>query len=100
MNHVRNYFNFWLARALGNQDARRLFGYVALSLAALAAMLALLGDETPHSIRFQAAKWILEAAGLGLAATIPGERNPSEEMPLSEMCYEELEEFVRRNGRP
>ena len=40
MNHVRNYFNVWLARALGNQDVRRLFGYVALSLAALAALLA------------------------------------------------------------
>jgi hypothetical protein len=67
---------------------------------ALATMLGLLGEETPHNVRFQAAKWILEAAGLGLAATIPGERNPSEEMPLSEMCYEELDEFVRRNGRP
>jgi hypothetical protein len=67
---------------------------------ALATMLGLLVEETPHNVRFQAAKWILEAAGLGLAATIPGERNPSEEMPLSEMCYEELEEFVRRSGRP
>jgi hypothetical protein len=66
---------------------------------ALAAMMTLLGEETPHNVRFQAAKWILEAAGLGLAATIPGERNPSEEMPLSEMCYEELEEFVREGHK-
>jgi hypothetical protein len=66
---------------------------------ALAAMLGLLGEETPHNVRFQAAKWILEAAGFGLAASIAGERNPSEDMPLSEMCYEELEELVRRSGR-
>ena len=62
---------------------------------ALTAMLGLLGEETPHNVRFQAAKWILEAAGLGLAASIAGERNPSEEMQLSEMCYEDLERFVR-----
>jgi len=66
---------------------------------ALAAMLGLLGEETPHNVRFQAAKWILEAAGLGLAASIAGERNPSEEMPLSEMCYEELEAFVREGRK-
>jgi hypothetical protein len=63
---------------------------------ALAAMLGLLGEETPHNVRFQAAKWILEAAGLGLAASIAGERNLSEEMPLTEMCYNELQEFVRQ----
>jgi hypothetical protein len=63
---------------------------------ALAAMLGLLGEETPHNVRFQAAKWILGAAGLGLAASIAGERNLSEEMPLTEMCYNELQEFVRQ----
>ena len=66
---------------------------------ALAAMLALLGEETPHNVRFQAAKWILEAAGLGLAASIVEGRNSSGEVPLTEMCHEELEELVREGRK-
>ena len=37
---------------------------------ALATMLGLLGEGTPHNVRFQAAKWVLEAAGLGLTANV------------------------------
>ena len=66
---------------------------------ALAAMLGLLVEQTPHNVRFQAAKWILEAAGLGLAASIVEGRNSSEEVPLTEMCYEELEELVREGRK-
>jgi len=40
MNQVRAYLKAWLAHALGDKDPRRVFGYVALSLAALSALLA------------------------------------------------------------
>jgi hypothetical protein len=62
---------------------------------ALAAMMTLLGDETPHSVRFQAARWILEAAGHGMAANPAGVWGSPREKPLSEMDSGELEEFVR-----
>ena len=66
---------------------------------ALAAMLALLGDETPHNVRFQAAKWILEAAGLGPAANVANVCDSEEGKPLFEMSLQELQEVVQRGAQ-
>jgi hypothetical protein len=66
---------------------------------ALAAMLELLGDETPHNVRFQAAKWILEAAGLGLAANVANVCDSEEGKPLFEMSLQELHEVVQRGAQ-
>jgi Terminase small subunit len=66
---------------------------------ALATMLALLGEETQHIVRFQAAKWILEAAGLGLAANAANMPDSTQEKPLSEMSLQELQEVLQRGAQ-
>lgn len=60
----------------------------------LAAMMTLLGEDTPHNVRFQAARWILEAAGCGVSSVNTNPPTPS----LSEMTSEELEGFVRKSS--
>lgn len=50
--------------------------------------------EVPHNVRFQAAKWTLEAAGQGLAARIADSGTQATDKPLIEMSLQELEAFI------
>jgi hypothetical protein len=50
---------------------------------------------TPPAVQFQAARWVLEAAGQGLAARI-AERGVEPERALAEMSLGELEGFIAR----
>ena len=61
----------------------------------LRTMKALMSDElTPAPVRFQAAKWSLEAAGHAAAARSAG--LPAADRPLAEMSLTELEDFIKR----
>lgn len=61
----------------------------------LRTMRALMTDElTPAPVRFQAAKWSLEAAGHAAAARSAG--LPAADRPLAEMSLSELEDFIKR----
>lgn len=54
----------------------------------------------PAPVRFQAAKWTLEASGHGLAAAaLMLKAGDGQEKPLSEMSVAELEEHVARAGK-
>lgn len=50
---------------------------------------------TPPAVQFQAARWVLEASGQGLAARI-AERVGEPEKALAEMSLGELEAFISR----
>ena len=51
-------------------------------------------DATPAPVRFQAARWSIEAAGHGQAAQAASA--PASEKALHEMSVEELEAFISR----
>lgn len=51
---------------------------------------------TPAPVRFQAAKWSIEAAGHGAAARQAAAGLPASEKALHEMSVEELEAFIQR----
>ena len=53
------------------------------------------GAGSPPAVQFQAARWVLEASGQGLAARI-AERTGDPEKALSEMSLGELEGFISR----
>ena len=53
------------------------------------------GAGTPPAVQFQAARWVLEASGQGLAARI-AERGVEPERALAEMSLGELEGFIAR----
>lgn len=62
---------------------------------ALAFMLKAPGDEKlPGAVRFQAAKWLAESAGHGLAAQRAALGLPADDKPLSEMSITELDAFL------
>ena len=49
----------------------------------------------PHAVRFQAARWTLEASGLGLAAQVAKAQGEGEK-DLAGMTLGELEAFISR----
>ncbi len=51
-------------------------------------------EDTSAQVRFQAAKWTLEAAGMGLAAKAAQMNLASHDKPLAEMTVGELERFL------
>lgn len=53
-------------------------------------------DDTklPGAVRFQAAKWVAEASGHGLAAQQARLGLPAQDKPLSEMTLDELDAFI------
>ena len=53
------------------------------------------GSGSPPAVQFQAARWVLEASGQGLAARI-AERGVEPERALAEMSLGELENFIAR----
>jgi hypothetical protein len=53
------------------------------------------GAGSPPAVQFQAARWVLEASGQGLAARI-AERGVEPERALAEMSLGELEAFIAR----
>ena len=53
------------------------------------------GSGSPPAVQFQAARWVLEASGQGLAARI-AERGVEPERALAEMSLGELEGFIAR----
>lgn len=62
---------------------------------ALGFMLKAPGNEKlPGAVRFQAAKWVMEAAGHGLAAQRAALGLPGDDKPLDEMSVGELEAFL------
>ena len=70
--------------------------YVASNLQtkALGTMERLLDDgSTPHNVQFQAAKWVMEAAGIGQAGSAQGTDIP-EDKPLDEWSITELQAFI------
>jgi hypothetical protein len=63
---------------------------------AWATMEALMQDSlTPSAVRFNAARWTLEAAGLGLAARI-ADNTGAPEKALAELSLGELEAFITK----
>ena len=50
--------------------------------------------STPAQVQFQAARWVLEAAGIGLAPRARGEASFQSAKPLQEMTHGELETFI------
>lgn len=72
-----------------------------LASKALATMSELLGEDTPAQVRFQAARWVLEAVGHGIdSGTLE-----DHEKPLHEMSYYELNQVIQTalsdsSGRP
>ena len=53
-----------------------------------------LNEKLPGAVRFQAAKWVLENAGHGLAAQRAQLGLPDFDKPLSEMSVAELDQFL------
>lgn len=51
-------------------------------------------EKLPGAVRFQAAKWVMEAAGHGLAAQRAALGLPDSDKPLSEMSITELDAFL------
>jgi hypothetical protein len=69
-----------------------------LAAVGLRTMRALMEDTlTPAPVRFQAAKWSLEASGHAREQARAG--LPAADRPLSEMSLSELEEFIARGER-
>lgn len=62
-----------------------------LACKALATMTDLLGEDTPAQVRFQAARWVLEATGHG-SGQMSVEQS---EKPLCDMSHDELEAYIR-----
>jgi len=86
-------------RDLGSQTvqkaiADRLQNSIASEGASIgyATMIELTNARNPASTRFQAAKWLLDAAGHGLTA----DNGPRGEKPVHEMTNAELEAFLAR----
>ncbi len=53
--------------------------------------------EVPHNVRFNAARWTLEAGGQGIAAKLAQAKIAVEkDKPLSEMTLSELEAFIQK----
>lgn len=59
------------------------------------AMMDLMGPKTPPATRFAAAKWVMEASGIG-----PATADPSGDKPLAEMTAKELEAFIKQLEGP
>ena len=79
--------------AIRRESARRLMGEGVPN--ALAFMVkAPLNEKLPGAVRFQAAKWVLENAGHGLAAQRAQLGLPDFDKPLSEMTVQELDQFL------
>ena len=77
------------------QTARQVAIEGDLASLGLRTMRNLMTDEmTPAPVRFQAAKWSLEAAGHAASARSAG--LPVSERPLAEMSLTELEDFIKR----
>lgn len=51
-------------------------------------------EKLPGAVRFQCAKWVMEAAGHGLAAQRAALGLPDSDKPLSEMSINELDAFL------
>jgi len=51
-------------------------------------------EKLPGAVRFQCAKWVMEAAGHGLAAQRAALGLPADDKPLSEMSITELDAFL------
>lgn len=69
-----------------------------LAAVGLRVMRRLMEDElTPAPVRFQAAKWSLEASGHAREQSKAG--LPSADKPLSEMSISELEDFIQRGEK-
>lgn len=63
--------------------------------AALGFMISAPADKKlPGAVRFQAAKWVMESAGHGLAAQRAALGLPGDDKPLDEMSVGELEAFL------
>lgn len=63
--------------------------------AALEFMVSAPGDKKlPGAVRYQCAKWVMEAAGHGLAAQRAALGLPGEDKPLDQMSVGELEAFL------
>jgi hypothetical protein len=50
--------------------------------------------KLPGAVRFQAAKWLAEASGHGLAAQRAALGLPAQDKPLSDMTLDELDAFI------
>jgi len=72
-------------------EQERVIGCEGASLA-LGVLFDLLKENAPANVRFQAARWILEAAGIGAVAQT--ERPNDAASNISVMSIEELEAFV------
>ncbi len=89
-----------IQRAIFDHRQRRLQGTMASK--ALACLEGVVDDTAaPPAARIQAAKWILEAAGHGVAAQSLQLRGglTSADKPMSEWSLAELEEMVRKSER-
>lgn len=53
-----------------------------------------MNEKLPGAVRFQAAKWVMEAAGHGLAAQRAALGLPADDKPLSEMSTSELDGLI------
>lgn len=53
-----------------------------------------MNEKLPGAVRFQASKWVMEAAGQGLAAQRAALGLPPEDKPLSEMSTAELDGLI------
>jgi hypothetical protein len=82
-----------IQRAIQRETERRLLTEGVP--AALEFMVKAPGDKKlPGAVRYQCAKWVMEAAGHGLAAQRAALGLPGEDKPLDEMSVGELEQFL------
>lgn len=58
----------------------------------------MMADDVPPNVRFQAAKWCMEAAGIG-PQFVSKEPERAEDKPLDEMTIAELEAFISAGGQ-
>lgn len=82
-----------IQRAIQRETERRLLAEGVP--AALQFMVTAPGDKKlPGAVRYQCAKWVMEAAGHGLAAQRAALGLPGDDKPLDEMSVGELEAFL------
>lgn len=82
-----------IQRAIQRETERRLLTEGVP--AALEFMVSAPGDKKlPGAVRYQCAKWVMEAAGHGLAAQRAALGLPGEDKPLDQMSVGELEAFL------
>lgn len=82
-----------IQRAIQRETERRLFTEGVP--AALEFMVKAPADKKlPGAVRYQCAKWVMEAAGHGLAAQRAALGLPGEDKPLDQMSVGELEAFL------